>query len=90
MEKVSRWRQRISALRKRRGLLVNRLMNPKAMHVGSGKDLYPGCSGFALPLPPQGNFWLYLRQISGESFEICLEILRRDSIIFFRIWLNKE
>jgi len=35
MEKISRWRQRISQVRKIRGLLENRLMKPKAMRVGS-------------------------------------------------------
>ena len=43
MEKVSRWRQRISRLRKIRGLLENRLMKPKAMRVGSVVKPYMFC-----------------------------------------------
>lgn len=43
MEKVSRWRQRISQLRKIRGLLENRLMKPKAMRVGSVVKQYMFC-----------------------------------------------
>ena len=43
MEKVSRWRQRISQLRKIRGLLENRLMKPKGMRVGSVVRQYMFC-----------------------------------------------
>jgi len=43
MEKVSRWRQRISQLRKIRGLLENRLMKPKEMRVGSVGKQYMFC-----------------------------------------------
>jgi len=43
MEKVSWWRQRISQLRKIRGLLENRLMKPKAMRVGSVVRQYMFC-----------------------------------------------
>jgi hypothetical protein len=43
MEKVSRWRQRISQLRKIRGLLENRLMKPKEMRVGSVVKQYMFC-----------------------------------------------
>jgi len=43
MEKVSRWRQRISQLRKIRSLLENRLMKPKAMRVGSVVKQYTFC-----------------------------------------------
>lgn len=43
MGKVSRWRQRISQLRKIRGLLENRLMKPKAMRVGSVGKQYMFC-----------------------------------------------
>jgi hypothetical protein len=43
MEKVSRWRQRISRLRKIRGFLENRLMKPKAMRVGSVVKQYMFC-----------------------------------------------
>jgi len=43
MEKVSRWRQRISHLRKGRGLLENRLMKPRGMRVGSVVKQYMFC-----------------------------------------------
>ena len=43
MEKISRWRQRISQLRKIRGLLENRLMKPKGMRVGSVVKQYMFC-----------------------------------------------
>jgi hypothetical protein len=43
MEKVSRWRQRISQLRKIRSFLENRLMKPKAMRVGSVVKQYMFC-----------------------------------------------
>ena len=43
MEKVSRWRQRVSQLRKIRGLLENRLMKPKEMRVGSVVKQYMFC-----------------------------------------------
>jgi Family of unknown function (DUF6788) len=43
MEKISRWRQRISQLRKIRGLLESRLMKPKAMRVGSVVKQYMFC-----------------------------------------------
>ena len=43
MEKVSRWRQRISQLRRIRGFLENRLMKPKAMRVGSVVKQYMFC-----------------------------------------------
>jgi len=43
MEKVSRWRQRISQLRKIRGLLEHRLMKPKAMRSGSVVKQYMFC-----------------------------------------------
>ena len=43
MEKVSRWRQRISQLRRIRGFLENRLMKPKGMRVGSVVRQYMFC-----------------------------------------------
>jgi len=43
MEKVSRWRQRISQLRRIRGLLENPLRKPKAMRVGSVVRQYMFC-----------------------------------------------
>lgn len=43
MEKVSRWRQRISQLRRIRGFLENRLMKPKGMRVGSVVRPYMFC-----------------------------------------------
>jgi len=43
MEKVSRWRQRISQLRGIRGRLEDQLMKPKAMRVGSVVKQYMFC-----------------------------------------------
>jgi len=43
MEQVSRWRQRISQLRKIRGRLEDHLMRPKAMRVGSVVRQYMFC-----------------------------------------------
>jgi len=43
MEKVSRWRQWISQLRRIRGLLENRLMKAKDMRVGSVVKQYMFC-----------------------------------------------
>jgi hypothetical protein len=43
MEQVSRWRQRISQLRKIRNRLEERLMRPKRMRVGSVVKQYMFC-----------------------------------------------
>jgi len=43
MEKVSRWRQRISQLCKIRGRLENQLMRPRVMRVGSVVRQYMFC-----------------------------------------------
>jgi hypothetical protein len=43
MDQVSRWRQRISQLRKIRGPLEDHLMRPKAMRVGSVVKQYVFC-----------------------------------------------
>jgi len=43
MDQVSRWRQRISQLRKIRGRLENQLMRPRAMRIGSVVKQYMFC-----------------------------------------------
>jgi hypothetical protein len=43
MDKVSRWRQRISQLRKIRRHLENQLMRPRAMRIGSVVKQYMFC-----------------------------------------------
>ncbi len=72
MEKLSRWRQRISQLRKIRGLLENRLMNPKAMRVGSvvkqymfcGKD---SCACHQDPKKKHGPYFYLSYKVGGKS-----------------------
>jgi len=72
MEKVSRWRQRISQLRKIRSLLENRLMKPKAMRVGSvvkqsmfcGK---PSCACHRDPQKKHGPYYYLSYKEGGRS-----------------------
>ena len=72
MEKVSRWRQRISQLRKIRGLLENRLMKPKAMRVGSVVKQYmfcgkPSCACHQDPQKKHGPYYYLSSKVGGKS-----------------------
>jgi len=72
MEKVSRWRQRISQLRKIRGLLENRLMKPKAMRVGSVVKQYMFCGKASCachqdPKKKHGPYYYLSYKVGGKS-----------------------
>jgi len=72
MEKVSRWRQRISQLRRIRGLLENRLMKPKAMRVGSVVRQYmfcgkPSCACHRDPQKKHGPYYYLSYKEKGQS-----------------------
>ena len=72
MEKISRWRQRISRLRKIRGLLESRLMKPKAMRVGSVVKQYmfcgkPSCACHQDPKKKHGPYYYLSYKEEGQS-----------------------
>src|SRR4030066_387611 len=72
MEKVSRWRQRFSQLRKIRGLLENRLMKPKAMRVGSVVRQYMFCGKVSCachrdPTKKHGPYYYLSYKEGGKS-----------------------
>jgi hypothetical protein len=72
MEKVSRWRQRISQLRKIRGLLENRLMKPKTMRVGSVVKQYMFCGKASCachqdPQKKHGPYYYLSYKVGGKS-----------------------
>lgn len=72
MEKVSRWRQRISQLRRTRGPLENRLMKPKAMRVGSVVKQYmfcgkPSCACHQDPQKKHGPYYYLSYKEGGKS-----------------------
>jgi hypothetical protein len=72
MERVSRWRQRISRLRKIRGLLESRLMKPKAMRVGSVVKQYmfcgkPSCACHQDPKRKHGPYYYLSYKEEGQS-----------------------
>ena len=72
MEKVSSWRQRISQLRKIRGLLENRLMKPKAMSVGSVVKQYMFCGKASCachqdPQKKHGPYYYLSYKVGGKS-----------------------
>jgi hypothetical protein len=72
MEKISRWRQRISQLRKIRGLLESRLMKPKAMRVGSVVKQYmfcgkPSCACHQDPKKKHGPYYYLSYKEEGQS-----------------------
>jgi len=72
MEKVSRWRQRISQLRKIRGRLENRLMKPQAMQVGSVVKQYMFCGKASCachqdPQKKHGPYYYLSYKMGGKS-----------------------
>jgi len=72
MDQVSRWRQRISQLRKIRGFLENRLMKPKAMRVGSVVKQYmfcgkPSCVCHRDPKKKHGPYYYLSYKEGGKS-----------------------
>jgi hypothetical protein len=72
MEKVSRWRQRFSQLRRIRGLLENRFMKPKAMRVGSVVKQYmfcgkPSCACHRDPAKKHGPYYYLSYKEGGKS-----------------------
>jgi len=72
MEKISRWRQRISQVRKIRGLLENRLMKLKAMRVGSVVKQYtfcgkPSCACHEDPKKKHGPYYYLSYKVGGKS-----------------------
>jgi hypothetical protein len=72
MEKVSRWRQRISRLRQIRGRLENRLMKPKAMRVGSVVKQYMFCGKASCachqdPEKKHGPYYYLSYKVGGKS-----------------------
>ena len=72
MEKVSRWRQRISQLRKIRGFLEHRLMKPKGMRVGSVVKQYmfcgkPSCACHRDPTKKHGPYYYLSYKEGGKS-----------------------
>jgi len=72
MEKISRWRQQISRLRRIRGLLENRLMKPKGMRVGSVVKQYmfcgkPSCACHQDPQKKHGPYYYLSYKEGGKS-----------------------
>jgi hypothetical protein len=72
MDQVSRWRQRISQLRRIRGLLENRLMKPKAMRVGSvvKQHMFCGkasCACHQDPKKKHGPYYYLSYKVGGKS-----------------------
>src|SRR5512136_53719 len=72
MEKASRWRQRISQLRKIRGRLEEQLMRPKAMRVGSVVRQYMFCGKVSCachrdPQKKHGPYYYLSYKEGGQS-----------------------
>ena len=72
MDQVSRWRQRISQLRKIRGRLEEQLMRPKAMRVGSVVRQYMFCGKVSCachrdPKKKHGPYYYLSYKEGGQS-----------------------
>jgi len=72
MDQVSRWRQRISQLRKIRGRLEEQLMRPRAMRVGSVVRQYMFCGKVSCachrdPQKKHGPYYYLSYKEGGQS-----------------------